>query len=272
MTTASNLRDGESPPNPKRKQRAEPALPAGHICNVVHSDEFLVVVDKKAGFPVAPMAQYQERSVLKVLMRLGFGACYPVSLLDREATGLVLLSRDQATAGSMRWNWRSSLCEREYLAVGQGVIAGARGRITLPIGMVQAGKTRRRGVLAQDQGGRHAETRWKLLARGRGMSRLLVKIGAGRCHQIRIHLAAIGHPVVNETVYVERNAEAPMEQLLEGTERRHEVIRLPPQQIGLHLWKVRVPHPATGEVMEFVAPVPRELLDLMPGAWIVDEP
>ncbi len=271
MTTASNLRDGDRAPLPKRKSKAEPMLPPGHICTVVYSDENLVVVDKRAGFPVAPMAQYQERSVLKVLARLGFGACYPVSLLDREATGLVLLSRDQATAQSMRWNWRSSLCVRQYLAVAQGVIAGARGRITLPIGTVLAGKTRRRGVLAQDQGGRNAETRWKLLARGRGMSRLLVTIGAGRCHQIRIHLAAIGHPVVNETVYVERNAEASMEQLLEGTERRHEIVRLPPQQIGLHLWKVRVAHPVSGEIVEFEAPIPRELLDLMPGAWIVDE-
>lgn len=271
MKTASKLRDGDRAPAPQRKAKTEPALPANHICSVLYSDEQLVVVDKRAGFPVVPMSQYQERSVLRVLMRLGFGACYPVSLLDREATGLVLLSRDQATARSMRWNWRSSLCERKYLAVAQGVIPGARGRITLPIGMVQAGGTRRRGVLAQDQGGRHAETRWRLLARGRGMSRLLLTIGAGRCHQIRIHLAAIGHPIVNETVYVERNAEAPIDQLLDGTERRHEVVRLAPQQIGLHLWRVQVAHPATGAIVHLEAPIPRELLDLMPGAWIVDE-
>jgi 23S rRNA pseudouridine1911/1915/1917 synthase len=271
MKNTQKPRDRDAAARPKRAAQTEPMLPPGHICQVLHSDEHLVVVDKRAGFPVAPMSQYQERSVLRVLQKLGFGTCYPVSLLDREATGLVLLSRDPQTARSMRWNWRSSLCERKFIAVAQGVINGARGRVTLPIGVVQTGKTRRRGVLAQDQGGRSAETRWKLLARGRGMSRLLVTLGAGRCHQIRIHLAAIGHPVVNDSAYIERNMEATLDQLLEGTERKYEIIRLPPQQIGLHLWRIKVPHPATGEICTFEAPIPRELLDLMPGAWIVDE-
>lgn len=251
--------------------RREPQLPPEAICTVIRADEHLVVVDKKAGFPVTPASQYQHRSVVRALQRMGFDQVYPVNLLDREATGLVLLSRDEATAKSMRWNWRSNLCERDYIAVAQGDIAGARGRITYPIGMVQRGKRKRRGVLPTDQGGRPAATRWRLLARGRGMSRLLLTVNAGRCHQLRIHLAAIGHPVVNERVYIERNRETPLDSLLEELDtRRHDVRRLPPHQVGLHCWRVRVPHPTTGEMMALEAPVPRELLDLMPGAWVVD--
>ncbi|MCB9738054.1 MAG: hypothetical protein H6747_02225 [Deltaproteobacteria bacterium] len=258
-------------PQASAKRRGEPSVDPAEICTVVYEDQWLLAVDKRPGFPVTPVSQFQERSVLRALQRLGYGATYPVNLLDREATGLVLLSRDEATAKSMRWHWRGSMCERDFLAVAQGDIAGARGRITYPIGMVQVGKRRRRGVLPTDQGGRPAATKWRLLARGRGMSRLLLTVGNGRCHQLRIHLAAIGHPVVNERVYIERNRETPLDSLLEELDvRRHDARKLPPHQIGLHCWRVRVPHPVDGEMMNLEAPIPRELLDLMPGAWIVD--
>ncbi len=265
-TTRASVRPTDGPP-----RREEPVLPPEAICTVIHQDEHLIVVDKRPGFPVSPNAQYRNRSVLHALQRMGFGVCYPVSLLDREATGLVLLSRSVETARSLRWNWRSSLCERKFIAVAQGDVAGAHGRITLPIGQIQAGNTRRRGVLHSETGGRDAETRWKLLARGRGMSRLLITLHHTRCHQIRIHLAAIGHPLVNESVYIERNTETPIDALLEGAERKYEIIKLPAQQVGLHLWRVKIAHPVSGEIVTFEAPVPRELLNLMPNAWIVNE-
>ena len=256
---------------PSRDKRSEPEIAPSAICTVVHQDEALIVVDKHAGFPVTPAAQYQQRSVLRAVAAMGLGHTYPLNLLDREATGLVLLSRDEATARSLRWNWRSNDCERQYIGVAQGDIASARGRITFPIGVVQVGSRRRRGILAPDQGGKPAETRWRLLARGRGMSRLLLTLSGDRCHQARIHLAAIGHPLVNEGVYLERNKEIPMGALLEELDlRRHDMRKLPPFQIGLHLWRVQLPHPVDGHALTLEAPVPRELLDLMPGGWIVD--
>ncbi len=253
------------------RRREKPTPPPEAICTIVHQDEHLVVVDKRPGFPVSPNAIYRSRSVLHTLQRLGLGVCYPVSLLDREATGLVLLSRTVETARSLRWNWRSSLCERQFIAVAQGDVPGAHGRITLPIGQVEAGHTRRRGVLLPEAGGRAAETRWKLLARGRGMSRLLITLHHTRCHQIRIHLAAIGFPLVNESVYIERNREMPIDALLEGAERKYEISKLPAHQVGLHLWRVTIAHPVSGEIVNFEAPIPRELLNLMPNAWVVNE-
>jgi 23S rRNA-/tRNA-specific pseudouridylate synthase len=259
-------------PKPQKQRTAgEPKLDPRQICTVVHQDEHLVVVDKHAGFPVAPSAQYQQRSVLRALVELGLGHCNPVSLFDREASGLVLLSRDASTARSLRWHWRSPGCERRYIAVAQGDIAGARGRITFPIGMVQVGRRRRRGVLPVDQGGKPAETRWRLLARGRGMSRLLLTMEGDRCHQARIHLAAVGHPLVNERSYLERNTQTPMDSLLEDLDhRRRDIRKLPAHQIALHLWQVELEHPVFGDHLALEAPIPRELLDLMPGAWIVD--
>ncbi|MFZ4578452.1 MAG: RluA family pseudouridine synthase [Myxococcota bacterium] len=255
---------------PGRTQRREPSVPAEDIYTIVYTDADLLVVNKSAGFPVVPSGAFHRRSVLVALSEQGMGNLYPISLLDPEATGLVLLSRSEAAAQALRWNWRSNLCERQYLAVAQGDIAGARGRITLTIGAVRNGRTTKHQVLPLELGGRPAVTTWKLLARGRGLSRLLVTLQGGRCHQIRIHLAAIGFPIVNDRAYALQSTEVPLAALLDTPQKHHDASTLPPHQIALHCARVRMPHPITNQPMELTAPVPRILLDLMPGAWVVD--
>ncbi len=257
---------------PGRRAKSEPVVAPADICSVVYCDDDLVVASKAAGYPVVPSGAYHRRSVLMALAELGFSGLFPVSLLDREATGIVLFSRSEQAAKSLRWNWRSNLCERQFIAVVDGSITGARGRITLPIGIPKGkGKgNRRRQVLPVDQGGRSATTKWKLLARGRGKSRLLISLNAGRSHQIRIHLAAIGHPVVNEKLYVPKTTEMPLKALVDVPDTRQDVRTLPAYQIGLHCMRVNIPHPTGGHEVHFKAPIPRRLLDLMPGAWVVD--
>jgi 23S rRNA pseudouridine1911/1915/1917 synthase len=257
---------------PSKRNKREPVVAPADICSVMYCDDDVVAACKAPGFPVVPTGQYHRRSVQMALAELGFSGLFPVNLLDREASGLVLFSRTEAAAKSLRWNWRSDACERQFIAVVEGGITGARGRISLPIGVPRGkGKGRqRRQVVPVDQGGRSANTKWKLLARGHGKSRLLVTLNAGRSHQIRIHLAAIGHPVVNERTYIVRTTEMPLNAMVEGSERNEEVRDLPNYQIGLHCLRIRIPHPSSNEPMDFKAPVPRALLDLMPGAWVVD--
>ena len=258
---------------PGKRAKSEPVVAPADICSVVYCDDDIVAANKAPGFPVVPSGQYHRRSVLMALAELGFSGLFPVNLLDREASGVVLFSRTEAAAKSLRWNWRSNACERQFIAVVDGGITGARGRITLPIGVPRGKgkKGQRRQVLPVDQGGRSATTKWKLLARGRGKSRLLVTLHAGRCHQIRIHLAAIGHPVVNEKAYLPRDTEVPVKALVGVPDaQKHEIRNLPGYQIGLHCLRISLPHPTTNVPMDFKAPVPRGLLDLMPGAWVVD--
>lgn len=255
-----------------RKARAEPVVAPADICSVVYCDDAIIAANKSPGYPVSPSGAYHRRSVLMALAELGFGELFPVNLLDREASGLVLFSRHKQAAKALRWNWRSNLCKREYLAVLEGDITGARGRITLPIGSNSQsgpGKSRRR-VMSLEEGGRPASTRWKLIARGRGKSRVQVTLDSGRCHQIRIHFAAVGHPVVNDKVYAEKLGEVPLSLLVDMPERYRDARTLPAYQIGLHSQRIELPHPITNAPMEFVAPPPRILLDLMPGAWVVD--
>jgi RluA family pseudouridine synthase len=258
----------EKKPRPA-KTRKEPALDPAQVCTIVYQDEDIVIVDKAAGYPVTPTGAFVQRSVMMSLAARGLSPLYPSSLLDPEATGLVALSRSEIAAQAMRWNWRSKLCKRQYLAVAQGDVIGGRGRIALPIGAVLRGKSIVHQVLPGDVGGRRAETEWKLLARGRGMSRLLVSIGAGRCHQIRIHLAAIGHPIVGDRLFGHTDNAMPLQQLLDVPSKYKDVPNLPPMQIALHCYKIEMPHPITQEEMTWTAPIPRALLALMPGAWVL---
>ena len=270
QSKAGQSRAGQSDRGSAKRQ-GEPSVAPGDICGVVYCDEHLVVVNKQPGFPVLPSGTHRERSVIRALAAMGLGQVFAVNQLDREATGLVLLSRSEAAAKALRWNWRSNLCERQFIAVAQGDVTGARGRITLPIGTFkEAGRVRRR-VVDVDEGGRTAVTNWRLLARGRGMSRMLITLQQGRCHQIRIHLAAIGHPVVNERLYVERSTEMSIAALVGMTDvRKRDIRKMPSHQIALHSFRIQIPHPMTNEVLHLEAPIPRALTDLMPGAWVVD--
>ena len=269
---------------PRAKTPAKPkAIPAGKstkhvelginpkdICTVIFADDALIAVNKSAGCPVVPTGPYRLRSVTGALNALGYGTTYPISLLDAEATGLVLLTRTPEAAKAMRWNWRSELCKREFVVVAQGDIQGARGRITLPICSLREGTQVRHQVMAIDQGGKPAVTTWRLIARGRMMSRLHISITGGRTHQIRIHLSAIGFPVVGDRRYGAELTSVPLHALVELPAKYADSTVMAPHQIALHCSLIRIPHPATEQMMEFTAPVPRVIIGLMPGAWVLD--
>ncbi len=240
------------------------------ICTVIFADDALIAVNKAAGCPVVPTGPYRLRSVTGALAELGYGVTYPISLLDAEATGLVLLTRTPEAAKAMRWNWRSELCRREFVVVAQGDIQGARGRITLPIGSVREGAQIRHQVMPIDQGGKPAVTTWRLIARGRMMSRLHISLTGGRTHQIRIHLSAIGFPVVGDKRYGAEMTSVPLHALVDLPAKYADSTVVPPHQIALHCSLIRIPHPVTEQMMEFTAPVPRVLIGLMPGAWVLD--
>jgi 23S rRNA-/tRNA-specific pseudouridylate synthase len=240
------------------------------VCRVIFADDALVVADKAAGYPVTPGGAFHQRSVIKSLQAQGFSPLYPISLLDPEASGLVVLSRSAAAAKALRWNWRSGLCERTYIGVVQGDVAGARGKIQLAIGAVQHGRGVRHQVLSVPEGGRTALTEWKLLARGRGLSRLQLTVKAGRCHQLRIHLAAMGYALVGDRQHRPPTTEVPIEALVDLPRKHEERSTLPPGQIALHCARIRMPHPLTGKSMDWSAAVPRALVSLMPGAWVLE--
>ena len=254
----------------KRKKPAkEPVVAPTALCRIVHVDDDLVVVDKAAGVPVTPSGAFRERSVVRALHAMGYPIVFPINLLDAEASGLVVLSRSEQAAHALRWNWRSSLCVRTYIAVAMGDIPGNKGKISVAIGAVRHGAAIRHQALPVEQGGRPASTEWQLQARGRGMTRVLLVVKQGRCHQIRIHFAAIGFPLVGDKQYGRGFNDVPLEALLDMPGKKGEVPSMPSGQIALHCSRIVMPHPTNGQTMDWHCSVPRRLMALMPGAWTV---
>ncbi|MBM4341942.1 MAG: RluA family pseudouridine synthase [Deltaproteobacteria bacterium] len=252
-----------------KKPAHEPKLALKQICRIVHVDDDLVVVDKMPGVPVVPSRGFHRRSVLHALHQMGYPVVYPISMLDMEASGLVVFSRSEAAAQALRWNWRSRLCERQFVAVAQGDLPGSHGKIAVATGAVRDGNAVRHQALPVESGGKTGTTEWKLLARGRGMTRVLCTLKSGRCHQIRIHFAAIGFPLVGDKVYGAVHNEVPLEVLIEAPGKYADAPHMAHGTVALHCFRIQIPHPTTQQPMDWQAPVPRRITALMPGAWTV---
>jgi len=175
------------------------------LLDIVHEDDALLVVNKPAGLVCHP-TKGDERSSLVGRMRLAFGAEHDAHLLnrlDRETSGLLLLAKGDANARELRRLLERGRVVKEYVAVVHGWPDGEEGTIDAPIGLAENSAVAvRRGVRAD---GKEARTNFEVEQRfereeGRfAVLRLL--LSTGRTHQIRVHLAHLGHPIVGDKIY-----------------------------------------------------------------------
>ncbi len=234
---------------------------------VRHEDETLIVIDKPAGMVVHPGAGRPDGTLVNALLhhdaRL---AAVPraglVHRLDRDTTGLLVVARTLAAHKSLVEQLAARTVRREYLAVVRGrVIAG--GRINAPIGRHPAHRTR---MAVVRRGGRRAITHYRVDTRYRAHTALRVRLDTGRTHQIRVHLAHRGYPVVGDPDYGGRSgspagaAPGVMEAL-----RRFD-------RQALHARRLILRHPATGEDCEWTSPPPEDLEALLSGLAADAEP
>ena len=230
-------------PTPDEPPAADPTVPV----DVRAVDDDVIVVNKPAGLVVHPgagndrgtlvnglLAQFPEIAAVGDPMRPGI-----VHRLDRDTSGLLLVARSRRAYEALVAALARHDVEREYIALVWGHLASPHGLIDAPIGRSEARRTR----MAVREEGKAARTEYHV-ERSYGepiCSLLTCRLETGRTHQIRVHLSAIGHPVVGDATY--------------GGAR--DSLRL--DRPFLHATRIAFAHPANGAAMQFESPLPDEL-------------
>jgi 23S rRNA pseudouridine1911/1915/1917 synthase len=216
----------------RRPPWEEPAVP---LCfAVLHRDEHLLAVAKPRGLPSMPNGGFLEHTLL-FRVRRAHPEAVPMHRLGRGTSGLVLFARTGAARRHVAAEWRAGRVEKTYRALASGRISADLLTIEAPIGLVPHPRLGR--VHAASPAGRPAVSHVRVLARRGDATLVEVVIPTGRPHQIRIHLAAAGHPLVGDPLYGAGGVPGPRPALPgEGGYR-------------LHAYRLALAHPATGRQM-----------------------
>jgi 23S rRNA pseudouridine1911/1915/1917 synthase len=218
---------------------------------IVYEDDDLLIVDKPSGLVVHPSAGHHDGDTLvnALLARAGgaeyggiAGVARPgiVHRLDRDTSGLLMVAKHDAAQGSLMAQLKARRVRKTYLALAQGSVSAAVGRIEAPIGRDPKHRTR----MAVVPDGRASTTGYRVHERFAAWTLLELDLVTGRTHQIRVHLDAIGHPVAGDPVYGT------------GTSRRG------PDGLArlfLHAWRLELAAPGDGHLIRATAPLPDEL-------------
>jgi 23S rRNA pseudouridine1911/1915/1917 synthase len=241
----------------RREQRVEPETPAD--VTIVHTDEWIVVVDKPAGLPVHPTARYHHGTLVHLLRRkLGEKWAEPVHRLDRETSGLIICARSPEVSRRFMRAFQRGAIHKQYLAICEGHPPDAF-EVDAPLAL--GGRLVRIAVRVDRDAGRPSSTRFETLRRFErdGATFALVRAlpVTGRQHQIRAHLREAGYPLVGDKIY--GPDEALYERFVEGTLTLEDRSRLRLERHALHAHRLQLVHPGNGEAVSFEAPLPPEL-------------
>ncbi|MBD3867696.1 MAG: RluA family pseudouridine synthase [Acidobacteria bacterium] len=158
-----------------------------------------LAVDKPAGIPVHPVNKVRENTVIRMLRRQeGNEELRLAHRLDRETSGVLLVAENSSTARTLSMAFENRQVKKEYLAVVRGVVQDQEGTIRLPVGKAPDSRVYVRQAAVS---GYPSETGWQVEARGAEATMLRLFPRTGRRHQIRVHLEAIGHPVLGDLLY-----------------------------------------------------------------------
>ena len=229
--------------------------PVSVVLRIVHEDDALLVVDKPGGLAVQPGSGLGEEHLLAWIDAHVAGTRDPRSTfrpapahrIDRGTSGLVLIGKTAAAARALAAAFREHRVRKTYLAVVRGAPVPTSGVIDLPLDVRDRGAGARKSEVAKR--GRDARTEYRTLRSASTWTLLEVVIETGRTHQIRAHLAAIGHPIAGDDRY--------------GTVAQRAVRDLPRGRIGLHAAQLAFAHPITGVGLSVAAPLPDDLARLV---------
>lgn len=235
---------------------AEPlALEAEEIpLDILYEDEHLIILNKPIGLVVHPAPGHESGTLVNALLAhcgdqlAGIGGVQRpgiVHRLDKDTSGAIAIAKTDQAHQQLQAQFKAKTARREYLAVVYGAPSAPTGTIDAPIGRHLIDR-KKMAVVPEEKGGRRAVTHWQVEERLGNFTLMRFQLETGRTHQIRVHSAYIGHPVVGDPVY--------------GSGRSIGV-NLTGQ--ALHAWKLRLQHPASDEWIEVVATPPQEFVKLL---------
>jgi 23S rRNA pseudouridine1911/1915/1917 synthase len=222
--------------------------------DILYEDEHLIILNKPIGLVVHPAPGHAEGTLVNALLAhcgdqlAGIGGVQRpgiVHRLDKDTSGAIAIAKTDHAHQHLQAQFKAKTARREYLAVVYGAPSRDTGTIDAAIGRHPIDR-KKMAVIPEDKGGRRAITHWQIRERLGNFTLMLFQLETGRTHQIRVHSAYIGHPVVSDPVY--------------GSGRSIGV-NLTGQ--ALHAWKLRLQHPVSEQWLEVTAPLPPEFLTLL---------
>ena len=226
---SADLRQGDwievFSPGPSHAQRP---------CSILYEDAWLLVIDKPAGLLVEQ--QTIDAAVGKSTVL--------VHRLDKETSGLLLLAKNEEAAAALKRMFRERTIRKKYLAIVDGKVERQQGVASWPLKFKK--RVDREVYWDVDAKGKEAVTEFTRLRVGKSATLLELSPKTGRTHQLRIHMARLGHPILGDYQYADRF-------------RTH----LRPERCLLHAWKLEFVHPFDGQVRKWEAPLPDDMRDVL---------
>jgi tRNA pseudouridine32 synthase/23S rRNA pseudouridine746 synthase len=198
-------------------------------------DERLVVLDKPAGLASVPGIGPEKADCLAVRVAARIAGARIVHRLDRDTSGVIVMALDAEAHRDLSVQFQERLVEKVYIAIVAGAVAEDEGTVDLPIRKDLDHPPRQ---IVDHARGRPSVTRWRVLERGAGWTRVELRPRTGRSHQLRVHMREIGHPILGDDLYAPPADRACADRLM------------------LHALSLRFAHPTTAAPVHVEAPCP----------------
>ncbi|MBW1895676.1 MAG: RluA family pseudouridine synthase, partial [Deltaproteobacteria bacterium] len=230
--------------------------------SIIYEDSDVIVLDKPADLVVHPGAGHKNGTLVNALLfhcpdlegvgnpvRPGI-----VHRLDKDTSGCMVVAKNHMAHESLSRQFKLREIGKVYLALVYGKLKSSTGVINLPIGRHPKDRTK---MSTRSHRARSSETRWKVKEEVVGLTLLEIELKTGRTHQVRVHCAAMGHPVVGDVRYGRKRAWQRIlsrETLTALSQARRQL---------LHAWRLTFSHPQAGTLMSFESPLPEDMVTLL---------
>ena len=229
------MSDPDNEPDPARPRPFDYSPPPAGPLPVIHADEHILVLDKPSGLLTVPGNRPERADCLESRARLDYPEARIIHRLDMDTSGVIILALTAAAQRNIGLQFEKRRTRKRYVALVWGQMEGNDGRVDQPL--ITDWPNRPKQHIDPERG-RQAITDWQVLDRGDNWTRVQLSPVTGRSHQLRVHMAHLGHPILGDNLYAHEQALAARPRLC------------------LHARSLEIIHPGSGETQRFESPVP----------------